>query len=75
VLLATLSVRGISQGTSALALGVTGPDLTEGFALDPAGFAEVQLVGGSVGIVPEPASGLLLAAALGLLAASRRCAH
>jgi outer membrane protein assembly factor BamB len=75
VLLATLSFRGISQGTSALALGVTGPDLTEGFALDPAGFAEVQLVGGSVGIVPEPASGLLLAAALGLLAASRRSAH
>jgi hypothetical protein len=72
VLLAVLHLRALAPGTSALALSVTPGDLTEGFALDPEGFAaDPFFAPGSVQVVPEPGTGLLVAAGLAALALRR----
>jgi len=61
ILLATLHFVAIAPGQTDLVIGVTAGDLTEGFALDPTGFASLHFEPASVTVVPEPASGLLLA--------------
>jgi hypothetical protein len=71
ILLATLSFHAQGPGFSALTLGITPGDLTEGFPLDPTGFDTVELVGAGVTVVPEPASALLLGLALAALGLRR----
>jgi hypothetical protein len=72
VLLAVLRLRALAPGTSALALSVTPGDLSEGFALDPTGFAAAPgFVAGSVQVLPEPGTGVLVAAGLAALALRR----
>jgi hypothetical protein len=64
VLLATLSFQALGPGTAQLLLSASLADLTEGFALDPVGFADASFVGAEIVIVPEPATALLLLAGL-----------
>jgi len=72
LLLATLSFSGIAPGLTTILPGVTAGDLTEGFPLDPSGFAfDVSFVGAEVQVVPEPSSALLLGFALAALAVAR----
>jgi hypothetical protein len=74
LLLAVLHLRALGPGSSALVLSATPDDLTEGFALDPEGFALAPIFGaGGVQVVPEPGPGLLVAAGLAALALGRRC--
>jgi len=59
--LATLTLEGLAPGVVEIGLRRTVTDQTEGFALDPMGFASiVDLQSGSLTVVPEPASALLL---------------
>ncbi len=46
---------------------VTPADLTEGFALDPTGFAEVTFEPGEVTVVPTPGAVVLGVMGLGLV--------
>jgi hypothetical protein len=67
VVLATIDFLGLNLGTTDLFLGDDSPgDPTEGFALDPTGFAMVNYVPGTLEVIPEPAALVLLAVA-GLL--------
>jgi PEP-CTERM motif len=73
VVLAVIEFEALAQGTSGLVLSASAADLTEGFALDPMGFeANVSFAAGSVTVVPEPATALLLGGALAALGAARR---
>ncbi len=74
ILLATLHFIAVAPGQTDLVIGVTAGDLTEGFALDPTGFANVQFEPASVTVLPEPATGLLLASCLICLRARKRLA-
>lgn len=60
ILLATLSFSAIGVGDTDLLASVSGGDLTEGFALDPTGFAEITYEAGHVTVTPEPATVILL---------------
>lgn len=72
VLLATVEFTGFALGMTPLNLSDNYPDdLTEGFALDPTGFAQVTYLPGTITVVPEPAALSLLALG-GLLALRRR---
>lgn len=64
IVLATLTFNPNALGTTQLDLQLTPGDLSEGFALDPTGFASVTLTSGSVTVVPEPTTALLLAGGL-----------
>ncbi len=55
ILLATLHFRADADGETDLLLGITPGDQTEGFALDPTGFATTHFETGHVS-VPEPQS-------------------
>lgn len=72
VLLATITFSADVIGQTDLILSVTDGDLTEGFPLDPTGFAEVTFEPGHVTVIPEPLAVILLAMMLGLLAIRRR---
>jgi hypothetical protein len=74
VLLATLHLKGTALGSTSLAFGITPNDFTEGFALASLGAFDTAVLGDPlpVQVVPEPASGLLLALALAALAAASR---
>jgi len=61
VLLATVSFTANAVGETALLLAVTPGDPTEGFGLDPVGFAEVTFEPGHVTVVPDPTTLSLLA--------------
>jgi hypothetical protein len=72
LLLATLSFEALAPGITSILASFTAGDLTEGFPLDPSGRDEdVSFTGAPIQVVPEPASGLLVAAGLLGLAASR----
>lgn len=60
IVLATLSFSADAIGATDLVASVTPGDLTEGFALDPTGFATMTFQPGQVTVVPEPATALLL---------------
>jgi hypothetical protein len=72
ILLATITYSADALGVTDLIPGVTPGDLTEGFALDPDGFATLELIGGQVFVLPEPATLLLLGVAGGFLVSRRR---
>ena len=79
ILLATITFSADAVGETDLLLSDDNPpphlsppnDLTEGFGLDPTGFAEVTYQPGHVEVVPEPATLILLAFG-GLLAFRKR---
>lgn len=66
-LLATLTFSADSLGDTDLLLSVTPGDLTEGFALDPSGFANVQYLPGQIQVVPEPVAVIIVLSGLVLL--------
>ena len=71
ILLATVTLYGDQLGDTGLTLSDDYPlDLTEGFALDPTGFATMNYTGGMLHVIPEPATLALLV--LGGLALARR---
>ena len=71
ILLATVQFQGLAPGLTAIGMSDDNPaDLSEGFGLDPSGFATVIYQAGTVEVLPEPTSLLLLA--LGGFAALRR---
>jgi hypothetical protein len=75
LLLATLTLLALAPGATTILPAVTGGDLTEGFPLDPSGFAsDVSFVGAEVQVVPEPSSAALFGFALAALAIARRIA-
>ena len=72
-LLASLTLEGLAPGLLSLGLAVTVRDRTEGFALDPSGFATgVVLQGAMLEVVPEPRGLAGLAACAAALIAARR---
>jgi len=70
--LAVLRFQAIALGNASFVLGETLSDLSEGFALDPTGFAQTTYQGATVNIVPEPATALLSALGLAGMAVARR---
>jgi len=73
IVLATLSLSADTIGSTDLVASITPGDLTEGFALDPIGFATVTFQAGQITVVPEPATILvLLFSGLGLTRSRRR---
>jgi hypothetical protein len=71
-LLATLTLEGLAPGLVQLGLAVNARDRTEGFALDPTGFASgVVFSGTSLLVVPEPRLLALAALAAGALLGRR----
>ncbi len=74
VLLASVTFSAVTLGETDLILSTTIGDLNEGFALDPAGFADPVFQGAHVSVVPEPPTGLLCVIALSVIGLARRCA-
>ena len=70
--LAVVRFQAIALGSVSFVLSDTLADLSEGFALDPTGFATVQYQSATVNVVPEPTTALLLALGMAGLAARRR---
>jgi len=71
IVLATLSFSADAIGATSLVASITPGDQTEGFALDPTGFATVTFQPGQVTVVPEPSTTAFLLIA-GVLALHRR---
>jgi hypothetical protein len=73
--LASLLLEGLAPGVVQIGLALTPRDRSEGFALDPTGFASgVVFEPASLLVVPEPGAGALLVLALGLARGARRSA-
>ncbi len=72
ILLATLTFQADAQGTTDLLMSTTPGDLTEGFPLDPTGFASITFEPGQVTVIPEPTALLPLVCAGLMLLRSRR---
>jgi hypothetical protein len=75
VVLATLSFSADAIGDTYLFLSTTPGDPTEGFGLDPTGFANVNFEPGHVQVIPEPSAlhmGALGLASIALLTRLRR---
>jgi hypothetical protein len=72
ILLATLSFTATAPGTVLLQVEITPGDLTEGFALDPTGFAASPVLGSAEVSVPEPGSSMLVLPALAALRRRRQ---
>ena len=70
--LAVVRFQAIALGSTSFVLSDTMADLSEGFALDPSGFASVQYQSATVQVVPEPGTALLVALGVAGLAARRR---
>jgi hypothetical protein len=68
VVLATLSFSADAIGDTYLFLSITPGDPTEGFGLDPMGFANVIFEPGHLQVVPEPSALLLGGLGWGLIA-------
>lgn len=60
IVLATLSFSADTIGATDLVASITPGDLTEGFALDPTGFATVTFQPGVLTVIPEPSTLVLL---------------
>ena len=77
VLLAVVHFQALTIGDTDFQLSDTPTDLSEGFALDPQGYAPVQYQGARTTVtpVPEPATAALLFGGLASLAAARRRAR
>ncbi len=72
VLLASVTLSGMALGETDLTLSTTLGDLSEGFALDPTGFAQPTFESSHVFVVPEPATGLLGAIVLSIIGLQAR---
>ena len=72
IVLATLTFSADALGQTDLILGITPGDLTEGFALDPTGFATITFEPGNVSVIPEPTTLLLLLSVLSYVLGSAR---
>ena len=73
ILLATLTFSADTLGGTDLIASITPGDLTEGFPLDPTGFADVTFQTGHIQVTPEPAMlGLILVGATALRSRPRR---
>ena len=74
ILLATVHLQAIAQGKVELTIETTIGDLTEGFALDPSGFASFTVTPANITIIPEPATAalLVLVPVIGLFRSRRR---
>ena len=70
--LAVVRFEAVALGATNFVLSETLSDLSEGFALDPSGFATAQYQGATVNVIPEPGTALLTALGLAGLAARRR---
>jgi len=73
ILLATITFSANTQGETDLHLSITQGDSSEGFPLDPTGFAEVTFEYAHITVTPEPAT-LSLLALSGLAVVRRRYA-
>jgi hypothetical protein len=71
VTLATIKVWTKALGQSDLTLGITPGDNTEGFPLDPTGFAQATFITGHITVTPEPA-GILMLLTSGLILLGKR---
>ncbi|MFH1108167.1 MAG: cohesin domain-containing protein [Planctomycetota bacterium] len=67
VRLASVTFSAVTLGETGLTMSTTAGDLTEGFALDPTGFAQAVFESAHVFVVPEPATGLLCAIVLSII--------
>lgn len=81
IILATITLSADALGETDLFLGDDNPfpfefppnDLTEGFGLDPTGFATVTYLSGHVLVTPEPSTALLLSVASLFVLRRRTC--
>ncbi|MEE9294619.1 MAG: PEP-CTERM sorting domain-containing protein [Phycisphaerae bacterium] len=72
ILLATITLSADALGETDLLLSTTAGDLTEGFPLDPTGFAGITFEPGHVTVIPAPGTVLLGMIGLGVAGWAKR---
>ncbi len=72
VLLATLHLKALSPGQTDITITTTPGDQSEGFPLDPSGFADAQFESAHLTVLPEPTTAILLLGLTGLVWSRRR---